>query len=246
MQYAIKDAANVTFYDRSQNNNVPVLYSDYLNTFSLSLSEETIFAKAKGSNKISFSSPKTGELKTGAEVIEEKYLAILLGSNLEKEQAVDVAERKVVVLGDDLEVDVKGAMPGTISMFTVERDKRTHIDEVSFTEMDGVATIDDGAMPGDGIVVYYLKQVPNAKKITVFSKSKAQNFRIHGTTVITNEFGEEEMMQIEVFNAKPQGNLEISLDAENVASFETTFDILSDENNRMVELTLLGVDGKGF
>ena len=43
MNIAIKDACACTFYDR--NTGKPEMYSDYFNTFSLSVSQETVFAK---------------------------------------------------------------------------------------------------------------------------------------------------------------------------------------------------------
>ena len=52
MAFALKDACDVLITSRTTNN--PFLYADYLNSCSLSISSEPVFARAKGMNKITF------------------------------------------------------------------------------------------------------------------------------------------------------------------------------------------------
>ena len=75
-----------------------------------------------------------------------------------------------------------------------------------------------------------------AKAIT---KTKAKNFKINALTTLTNEFGEEDVMAINIFNARPQANLEIGLNADSPANFSATFDLMVDEKNEMIELLML-------
>ena len=89
----------------------------------------------------------------------------------------------------------------------------------------------------DVVAVYYLVNMPNATKIKVSDKVNSKSFQIDGITSVRNEFGEDELFQIRIFNAKPQTNAELTLSAENVSTFSATFDIMVDENNNMVELT---------
>lgn len=43
MSFAIKDAANVTFYNRATNE--PIFYTPDLNSFNISFTGDTVFAK---------------------------------------------------------------------------------------------------------------------------------------------------------------------------------------------------------
>ena len=46
-------------------------------------------------------------------------------------------------------------------------------------------------------------------------------------------------MAINIFNARPQANLEIGLNADSPANFSATFDLLADEKNEMFELVII-------
>ena len=50
-------------------------------------------------------------------------------------------------------------------------------------------------------------------------------------------------MAIRVNNCKPQRNIELALSADAPSTFNTTFDLLPDENGDYFELAFLGVDG---
>lgn len=238
-QFAIKDAAACTFYNRKDGK--PVMYSDYLNSFSISLSEETVYAMARGSKKIAFANPKEGTVALSCEVFEPKYLSVILSADM-VEGATNKAMRKVVTLGDDLTVaakEIDGAIVDTISVFKVEDDKRTHIEEVSFTESAGALTL-TGVSANDTVVVYYMIEMLDSKKIVVTSKSKNTNYTIEGVTTMTDEFGQEELLGIRINNCRPQGNVEINLTSDAVVSLESTWDMMPDENGNMLELVLLG------
>ena len=244
MNYAIKDACNVILTERASNK--PVLYTDYLNTFSVSLSGESVFAKAKGMNKIAFSGSKTGTCTMEAEVYEFKFLALMLGGNMTT-GASQIAKRDVVKL--DLTTGkallLNTAVEGSISVFELDRDGRTHLSELAdaTTSVSGEVTEVTSVLgKGKSVAVYYLVEVPTAKKIVVTEKSDGKVYRIEGITAMKNEFGEDELFAIKINNAKPQENMELSLNAENVASISAVFDILSDENGHLMTLTLIEDD----
>ena len=245
MNIAIKDACSCTFYDR--NTGKPEMYSDYFNTFSLSVSQESVYAKAKGQNKIGFAGAKEVSIQMESEVIEPKYLAILLGSEMVEGVEAELTERRVITLGADKKIDITGAVDGTVSVFGLERDMRTHTVEMEISPVTTNArgmkevVVADG-FEGQSVVVYFLTKKPNTKKITVGTKTKAKNFKINALTTLTNEFGEEDVMAINIFNARPQANLEIGLNADSPANFSATFDLLADEKNEMFELVIVDED----
>lgn len=91
----------------------------------------------------------------------------------------------------------------------------------------------------DKIAIYYLVEAPNATKISVTDAVNSEAFKIEGITAIRNEFNEDELFQLRIFNAKPQTNAELTMSAENVSTFSATFDLMVDENGEMIELLML-------
>lgn len=246
MAYALKDSCNTTIIDRKTGK--PFLYADYLNSASLTIEGETVFAKAKGMNKIAFEGAKTGTFTMETEVFEFKYLALLLGGKMTKGTA-DIAKRFVAKIGADKSVTIPGkAVANSIAVFKVERDNKTHISEVITSPTQTVSGSDtklvwtSGVEEGDNIAVYYLVRMNNATKIKISDEVNNESFRIYGITSMKDEFGEEKLFQFDLLNAKTQVNAELTLSADEVSNFSAKFDLLLDENNELLELTLLNDD----
>lgn len=243
MAFALKDACDVLITSRTTNK--PFLYADYLNSCSLSISSEPVFARAKGMNKITFDGAKTGTFTMETEIFEIKYLALILGGKVSTEAgkfakrftgAVDAQGK--IVLPDK-------PVTGSITTFTLGRDNKEHVKEITLVPTIDSATntltyMGTGApTQNEKIAIYYLTDVPNATKIKVTDEVNSDAFKIEGITAIRNEFNEDELFQLRIFNAKPQTNAELTLSAENVSSFSATFDLMVDENNEMIELLML-------
>lgn len=240
MAFALKDACNVLITSRSTNK--PFLYADYLNSCSLSVSSEPVFARAKGINKITFDGAKTGTFTMETEIFEIKYLALILGGEVSKE-AGKFAKRYVgTVNGEGVITLPEAPVEGSISTFVLGRDGKEHVKEVEVVpDIEGSTLTYESGAPEEGqsIAVYYLVEVPEATKIKVNDAVQSEAFKIEGITAIRNEFNEDELFQLRIFNAKPQTNAELTMSAENVSSFSATFDLMVDENNEMIELLML-------
>ena len=239
MAFALKDACNVLITSRATNK--PFLYADYLNSCSLSVSSEPVFARAKGMNKITFDGAKTGTFTMETEIFEIKYLALILGGKVTKEVG-NFAKRHVGTVDGSGKITLPEApMTGSISTFVLGRDGKEHIREIEVNPtVEGKELTYTGAdAEGEKIAVYYLVEVPNATKISVTDAVNAESFKIEGVTAIRNEFNEDELFQLRIFNAKPQTNAELTMSAENVSNFSATFDLMVDENGEMIELLML-------
>lgn len=237
MAFALKDACNVLITSRSTNK--PFLYADYLNSCSLSVSSEPVYARAKGVNKITFDGAKTGTFTMETEIFELKYLALILGGKV-TEEAGKFAKRFVAVADDTGIIELPEApIEGSITTFVLGRDNKEHVQEVEAPTVEGKELTYTGLEEGQSIAVYYLTEVPRATKILVNDEANADSFKIEGITAIRNEFNEDELFQLRIFNAKPQTNAELTMSAENVSSFSATFDLMVDEKNEMIELLML-------
>lgn len=239
MAFALKDACNVLITSRSTNK--PFLYADYLNSCSLSVSSEPVFARAKGVNKITFNGAKTGTFTMETEIFEIKYLALILGGSVSKE-AGKFAKRHTGILTEEGQITLPEVpVAGSISAFVLGRDGKEHVEEImAVPTVEGNELTFAGLDSSKGkIAVYYLVEVPEAVKIKVNDDVDSESFKIEGITAIRNEFNEDELFQLRIFNAKPQTNAELTMSSENVSSFSATFDLMADENNEMIELLML-------
>lgn len=246
MAFAIKDACNVTVYNRATGK--PVFYTEDLNAFNLSLSAETVYAKARGANKIAFDGALEGSLTFESEVVQFPQLAMILSSDIVKGN-VKVGKRVSAEIDAQKKVTLSGVIPvtGSISVFTVEDDGKTHIEELgcvpATSGADTSLTLSGtGAIAGAKVVVYYLETKPQTKSITVKGESQGANYYMYGYTTAKDEFGVNQIMTVKVNNCKPQRNIELSLSADAPSTFNTTFDVLPDENGEYFELGFLGVD----
>lgn len=246
MAFALKDACNVLITSRATNK--PFLYADYLNSCSLSVSSEPVYARAKGINKITFDGAKTGTFTMETEIFEIKYLALILGGKVSKESG-KFAKRHVGKVDSTGKIVLpEKPITGSISTFVLGRDNKEHVKEISVVPtVDGqnALTYTGAGAPqqNETIAIYYLTEVPSATKIKVTDEVNSDAFKIEGVTAIRNEFNEDELFQLRIFNAKPQTNAELTLSAENVSSFSATFDLMVDENNEMIELLMLSSEG---
>lgn len=241
MAFALKDACNVLITSRTTNK--PFLYADYLNSCSLSVSSEPVFARAKGMNKITFDGAKTGTFTMETEIFEIKYLALILGGKVSKE-AGKFAKRHVGSVDGSGKITLpENPIAGSISTFVLGKDNKEHIKEVVTAPevAENALTYSGGDAPKEGekIAIYYLVEVPNATKISITDEVSSETFKIEGVTAIRNEFNEDELFQLRIFNARPQTNAELTMSAENVSSFSSTFDLMVDENGEMIELLMI-------
>lgn len=244
MSFAIKDAANVTFYNKATNE--PIFYTPDLNSFNISFTGDTVFAKAKGSNKIGFDGALEGKIDMESEVIGFDQLAVILSSTVVKDTA-RVGRRKVLKSDGSKKVTLQGIIPvtGSISVFSLEADKKSHKEKLTITSSTVTSNTEitittSGFNAGDEVAVYYLVDVPNCKKITVKNESTAPNYTIYGDAYAKDENGVNQVLALKLGNCKVERSIELSFTAENPSTFKTSCTILPDENGNYFELNFLG------
>lgn len=99
VQFAIKDAIDMTITGKVSKKSTTI---DYLNSCSLTLESEAVYAKKKGNDAIAFAGSRTGQFTMDAEVIDDQFLCWMLGGTM----------------GDDGKISVKGEIPN--EAYTIE------------------------------------------------------------------------------------------------------------------------------
>lgn len=249
MQYAIKDACDVFLLNRS--NRKPVLYSDYANSTNLSFKSERTFARAKGVNKIAFDHNREGSFAMEFEVFDLAWISILLGA-IDAKETRDFIKREVLTVDETNKVSLANEpKTGSLAIFTLDRDKRTHLVEQTLsettTEPDTYSitakdvTFNATSCPqGTLVVAYYmLDSTSPVRTFRIKSDKFAENYIIIGKTEVKNEFGELEFMDLEITNCIPKSNMEITMSTDGVTKLSAEFDLLTDENNEMAIISII-------
>ena len=74
----------------------------------------------------------------------------------------------------------------------------------------------------------------NAQTFTVDNVSFPGGYEIYGDTALRNTDQVDEFVQFELMNVKPQSNVTLTMDVDNVCSLEVTWDILADKSGDMM------------
>lgn len=231
----IKDSADIVLYSRRTGK--PVLTIDYSNNFSISFSSDSVSAKKKGQDAITWANPKEGTITIGVEMINSSLIAMLLGSPT-LNSMVDFYKREVFDISEaDEQVTLKDTpKSGSVTAFKIRKDGSTHISEISSpTVSTNTVTLTSSAI-GDKVCVYYL------------TEAQANSFRVAGKRLLTEDYrlvavtttklyedGVEVPIEIEATKVSPEENIEFTFDSENPSSFEITLKMMADENDEMLK-----------
>lgn len=122
--YGMKDAANLTLVDKKTGK--VVLFVDYANATSSEWTAERVFATKKGTQAIAWDSNRTGTLTVDTEIFDLSYLALAIGSDVEK-GANDIFKREPVTVDATREVKLPGlVIPETVSVIKLKEDMIEH------------------------------------------------------------------------------------------------------------------------
>ena len=250
--YGIKDCANLTLFELATNK--PYLFTDYANVSTNEWTSERTFATSKGTNAIAWDGNKQSTLVMETEVFDLKWLALLAGTEISKETA-QIAKREVVTIGEGQKATIKGsALAGSIQVIQVsDKDLIEHIGE-ALEEVTGDATLTVGQYKVDGgtltfestvpvgttFAVYYLVEQSDVKVMTISADKFPKSFRVVADAMIREkETGADEFVQIEYFNAKPQGNFTVTMSATEPTTLSATFDLFPNKDKKMAEYKII-------
>ena len=248
MRFAIKDAGNITFYNKATG--VPAFYTEDANSFEFKLSSESVYAKAKGNKAIAFDGEVTCDLKMEFEVVQFAQLSVMLASDVVDASKHKSASMKKVKVNGDKKVTLAGikAVTGSIMAFKLEDDGQEFANKLEFTAQslgkDTELTISSNIKEGDMVAVFYQIEKAKVKTIKMTSKGQSPNFRIEAEVAAKNTNGEMMALHLSVKNAKAKRNAELTFSAENPSKFPMELDCFPDEMDEYAELTFL-VDEDG-
>ncbi len=245
MLYGLKDCANLTV--KSKNTGKIALYSDYAKTSTIEFTSESVYAYNKTTKAVRWDNNRDGTFNTTMEIFNMDIIAMLFGSTLE-EKSVPFMKREVcpVKNGSATLQTTETIKTGSLAVYKLDpTDMKTNLKEQkvgtpataedTYSISDKVLTLNATTFPDDtGYVACYYMVDTVAQTFTVDNVSFPGGYEIYGDTALRNTEQIDEFVQFELMNVKPQSNVTLTMDVDNVCSLEITWDILSDKNGDMM------------
>ena len=159
-------------------------------------------------------------------LLSDNSLAMLAGTEVKK-TGIKAVGRDVLTVDSDKQVETKNTPTGKkVTIFKVE--KGIMADEITtFTELDGVISFTSGAEEDDQVMVFYEYEVTGEATQVTFSGSQfPATYKVVGDTVVRGEDGVDRQMQFIIPKAKLQSGFTMTMDAENVSTFDFNLEVL--------------------
>lgn len=242
LRYGLKEVANVIFFDIATNK--PALFFDTLKVAGIeNASESAEIRGGQGNNKLmSFDYGRTATLTMSDALLSDTSLAMLAGTALKTTGIRAVAREVLTVSATPFKVTTKEIpITGTVTAFKVVAGIMT-AENTTFTVSAKEVTFTSGAVQGDQMMVFYEYLVTdvNATQVTFSGSAFPSTYRVVGETIVRGQDSIDRKMQFIIPQAKLQSSFSLTMDAENVATFDFTLDVLAEAGtNRLYEIIRL-------
>lgn len=245
-RYGLKEVANVIFFDIQTKK--PVIFFDTLKVSTIENESESAEARGgQGNNKLmSWDFGRTATLTLQDALLSDTSLAMLSG-NAVKSSNITAVGREVLTVPSGLKVTLQNAPTGanTTSVFKMESGIMT-TEVTTFTIGTSTANKEitlTGVAQDDQVVVFYEYAVTdaNARQVTFSGNAFPATYRVVGDTIVRGEDGVDRKMQFIIPKAKLQSNFSLTMDAENVSTFDFNLEVLTEAGtNKLYDIIRLG------
>lgn len=243
LRYGMKEVANVIFFDVSTNK--PVIFFDTLKVSTIENTSESAEARGgQGNNKLmAWDFGRSATLTLQDALLSDISLSILSG-NAVSESNVDIVGREVLTAATTTGVTVTCAeTPKNVASITVYKVSGG----LMTTEVTGftlganpskVITFPTGVTAGEQLMVFYTyTKASGASKVTFSGSAFPATYKVVGDTVVRGEDGVDRKMQFVIPKAKLQSNFSLSMESENVSTFDFVLDVLVESGtNRLYDI----------
>lgn len=234
-RYGMKEVANVIFFDVATNK--PVLFFDTLKVSTIENESDSAEATGGQGNGrlLSWDFGRKATLTMQDALLSDLSLSLLAGTTV-KTTGIKAVGREVLTAVKDASAGVKVTLKdeplamATVTVFKV--DKGVMGAEVTGVTQDGTdkktLKIATGVAENDQIMVFYEYTVTatDASQVTFKGSAFPATYKVVGDTIVRGEDGVDRKMQFVIPKAKLQSNFSLTMDAENVSTFDFTLDIL--------------------
>lgn len=235
---ANREVCDLIFVDYSTKK--PFLNLDFANVSTTELTGESVFAYGgKGHPKrVQFAGEKGGTLTIETQIQTVKLWQLITGGEVSKSAKFVT---RVETLVDDAGTAITledTPVAGSVVVYKADDDCGTELD---CTVADKAITLTTALTGGEGVIVYYMKEVNSGvQRINIKSTSFPKNFIVYGDTVMKTEEDEVLPYKLTAYKVAPQSNMSLSFsNSGDPSSITITCDLMSDENDNILDLVLI-------
>lgn len=245
MLYGLKDCANMTV--KSKKDGKIKLYVDYAKTSTIEFTSDSVYANRKNVKAVRWDNNREGTFTTTMEIFNMDVIAMLFGADIIADKVPFMKREVCQVKGGKATLTTSDTIKtGTLAIYKLDTsDMKSNLDEQKVgtpATSENTYSIDGKTITlntttftdNDGYVACYYMVETDAKSFTVDDVSFPGGYEIYGDTNLRNTEQNDEFVQFHLTNVKPQSNVTLTMDVDNVCSLEITWDILSDKNGDMM------------
>lgn len=238
MRYGIKEVANVIFFNTQTGK--PEIFFDTLKVSSIENEAETAEARGgQGNNKLmAWDFGRTANLTMQDALLSDASLAMLAGNSVQTAD-VKVVEREQLTAVAGKVTLANTPVGGVSKVFVYEVNEFGQMGaEITGSTLAGaVVTLPVSAnQTGSFIVFYEYTSASGAKQVSFTGKAFPATYRVVGDTFVRGEDGKNYRMQFEIAKAKLSPTFSLTMDVENVSTFDFNLEVLVDTSNKDFKL----------
>lgn len=231
-RYGLKEVANVIFFDIATKK--PAIFFDTLKVSTIENESESAEARGgQGNGKLlSWDFGRTATLNIQDALLSDVSLAMLAGTQA-KSTGIRATGRETLIVSGSSVTLAETPVSGSVTIYKVENGLITEeITGATVTDKDVDFTA--GVQDGDKVMVFYEYDVVDdqATQITFSADAFPATYKVVGDTIVRGEDGVDRKMQFVIPKAKLQSTFSLTMDAENVSTFDFKLDVLVDARTK--------------
>lgn len=237
-RFGILSVADVMFID-TETNKLELLF-DSLKVATIENESDSAEARGGGGGtvRVSWNFNRTATLTMEDALLSMASVAALAGTEIE--EATTVTGRETIVIPEGGTVTLSNTpVDGSITAYNLNGGMGA--EEVSAAGPTTGAEV-SGLTPGERLTFVYEYEAPAGSELVRFtSNAFPKTYKVIGDTVVRDEIGNvDRTMQFYIPRAQLQSNFNITLDAENVSTFDFNLNIMKDaESDDLYQLIKL-------
>ena len=243
VRYGLKEVANVIFFDIATNK--PAVFFDTLKVSTIENESESAEARGgQGNGRLmSWDYGRSATLNMQDALLSDTTLAMLSGNSVKKTDVKVVGREVLTVTGAATKKVFLKETPLSNSVTVYKFVNGVMTEEITaFTVAQKDVTLTTGVVEGDRVVVFYEYTVANgASQITFSANAFPATYRVVGDTIVRGEDGIDRKMQFVIPRAKLQSAFSLTMDAENVSTFDFNLDVMVESGTgKLYDIVRLG------
>ncbi|AYP68255.1 virion structural protein [Bacillus phage vB_BcoS-136] len=239
VRYGLKEVANVIFFDIATNK--PAILFDTLKVSTIENESESAEARGGQGNGrlLSWDYGRTATLNMQDALLSDSSLAMLSGNAVKKNDVRVVGRETLTVIAGGVELK-ETPITGTVTIFKSQNGIMT--EEIADITVEGKTITITGASEGDQVLAFYEYTVESgASQITFSANAFPATYRVVGDTIVRGEDGLDRKMQFVIPRAKLQSAFSLTMDVENVSTFDFNLDVMVESGTgRLYDIIRLG------